>query len=398
MERMPDEPNRRRYERDLLIVFRQVLENAQGMVEAIPPGAAVPMAIYSQIRQQAERTLREPIGRIAHDAAFRMDQHIDSPLAVSMTLGIAQQAASKITSQVADVLVQRIKARVDSSDEEAEAAALALVVVALLKEAELERLTVEAVVTSITDVENALAFAVDEQLQVDYQEYVLAEEDPLKWRQQAAAEEESEEEKLRQRVIDIDTEDRTSATGRQLPVEPPAEKPQPVVDTKPLPAPVPETAEEIVEQHMEEELPPLLDETGEVIVEKIPIERKVPPPTLEGPPRAGRRVRPDEQRDIEPADYADAFDDYLAEFEGEETPPPPELVMVWKVEKDPNTGMPDSRVCPICEPMNDVPRPMLPPQYRYGPPAHPWCRCWMEWEYWAAGGPLTDPRVYPFPK
>lgn len=39
----------------------------------------------------------------------------------------------------------------------------------------------------------------------------------------------------------------------------------------------------------------------------------------------------------------------------------------------------DEKVCPICEPMDRMPRSRWTAEYPSGPPAHPNCRCWIDY-------------------
>jgi len=48
------------------------------------------------------------------------------------------------------------------------------------------------------------------------------------------------------------------------------------------------------------------------------------------------------------------------------------MVAVWRTEQD-------SSVCPVCRPMHGKPESEWPEALRDGPPAHPNCRCQIEW-------------------
>jgi hypothetical protein len=37
----------------------------------------------------------------------------------------------------------------------------------------------------------------------------------------------------------------------------------------------------------------------------------------------------------------------------------------------------DAKVCRICRPLHRTQRPTWSVLFPYGPPAHPWCRCWI---------------------
>lgn len=45
----------------------------------------------------------------------------------------------------------------------------------------------------------------------------------------------------------------------------------------------------------------------------------------------------------------------------------------------------DRHVCPICSPLHRTLRDVWEREYPEGPPAHPNCRCWIEWEFEQAG-------------
>ncbi len=40
----------------------------------------------------------------------------------------------------------------------------------------------------------------------------------------------------------------------------------------------------------------------------------------------------------------------------------------------------DTAVCPICQPLHGVPRDVWAMKFPLGPPAHPVCRCWIQYE------------------
>lgn len=48
------------------------------------------------------------------------------------------------------------------------------------------------------------------------------------------------------------------------------------------------------------------------------------------------------------------------------------IVAVWKTSED-------AAVCKICSPLNDQPEDVWSLQVPSGPPAHPRCRCWLDW-------------------
>ena len=48
------------------------------------------------------------------------------------------------------------------------------------------------------------------------------------------------------------------------------------------------------------------------------------------------------------------------------------LVAYWNTEDD-------GRVCPICRPLDGTPYLVWSSRFKYGPPAHVMCRCWLNW-------------------
>jgi hypothetical protein len=40
----------------------------------------------------------------------------------------------------------------------------------------------------------------------------------------------------------------------------------------------------------------------------------------------------------------------------------------------------DARVCPECAPLDGTPESVWGKRHQYGPPAHPNCRCWLDWQ------------------
>ena len=52
----------------------------------------------------------------------------------------------------------------------------------------------------------------------------------------------------------------------------------------------------------------------------------------------------------------------------------------WRTQKD-------EKVCPTCSPNDGVNRENWPPKFAEGPPAHPRCRCWIEYESEQANTP-----------
>jgi len=365
---MPNLVRRLDYEADFVNAINEFLPFARQQLEQ---AGAVNRSVLSGLRKRL-RTLFTPIvEQVATDTAFVMDEQVNSNLDGAKLVDITRQGSPIMAEQFATNFMESLQRQSDREQEETAGIALLasylLSLDALTQDPYNERRAVEYVVETMTNVENAVADVVNQQLQTTF---AAAQQEPGETIEQI-------EESLF--VDNFQLEDyidpRTEIVSEEAFSEGPLDDPYSLdriyddidydrddyTPRETTPKPFPRPSVQIVETTETDKLPPLPNQyrPSREAIEIVEIE-----PDLE--------------------DYQDAFEQYLdreRQAGRERAASPPELVPIWRTQED-------GRVCKTCDPLNGLPRFDWPAWVGSGPQAHPNCRCFLEWAYYVNGQPL----------